>query len=202
MNTYWKFGAILAVIIGVLVWLAMDGVTKSKTYYKEIREVNQMGDRAQGQRLRVNGYVEQGSILRDGSKVSFILHQNPSVLRQDPVRLAVVYNGIDPLPDTFKDNAQAMADGKVGQDGVFHASKVQAKCASKYESKPQMKTGAKWRALPAKAIHTVAIAAERLHAQAHALAELTTDETAHAVRLPLCGAHQGCQRYAGMILFQ
>jgi cytochrome c-type biogenesis protein CcmE len=142
MNTYWKFGAILAVIIGVLVWLAMDGVTKSKTYYKEIREVNQMGDRAQGQRLRVNGYVEQGSILRDGSKVSFILHQNPSVLRQDPVRLAVVYNGIDPLPDTFKDNAQAMADGKVGQDGVFHASKVQAKCASKYESKPQMKTGA------------------------------------------------------------
>jgi cytochrome c-type biogenesis protein CcmE len=142
MNTYWKFGAILAVIIGVLVWLAMGGVTQSKTYYKEIREVNQMGDRAQGQRLRVNGYVEQGSIVRDGSKVSFILHQNPSVLRQDPVQLAVVYNGIDPLPDTFKDNAQAMADGKVGQDGVFHASKVQAKCASKYESKPQMKTGA------------------------------------------------------------
>jgi cytochrome c-type biogenesis protein CcmE len=142
MNTYSKFGAIVAVIIAVLVWLAMGGVTKSKTYYKEIREVNQMGDRAQGQRLRVNGYVEQGSIVRDGSKVSFILHQNPSVLRQDPVRLAVVYNGIDPLPDTFKDNAQAMADGKVGQDGVFHASKVQAKCASKYESKPQMKTGA------------------------------------------------------------
>ena len=25
MNTYWKFGAIVAVIIGVLVWLAMGG---------------------------------------------------------------------------------------------------------------------------------------------------------------------------------
>jgi cytochrome c-type biogenesis protein CcmE len=141
MNTYWKFGAILAVIIGVLVWLAIGGVSKSKTYYKEIREVNQMGDRAQGHPLRVNGYVEQSSIVRDGSKVSFILHQNPSVLRQDPVRLVVVYNEIDPLPDTFKDNAQAMADGKVGQNGIFLASKVQAKCASKYESKPQMKTG-------------------------------------------------------------
>jgi CcmE len=80
MNTYGKFGAILVVIIGVLVWLAVGGVTQSKTYYKEIREVNQMGYRAQGQRLRVNGYVEQDSIVRDGSKVSFILHQNPSVL--------------------------------------------------------------------------------------------------------------------------
>jgi cytochrome c-type biogenesis protein CcmE len=134
--------AIVVTIIGVLAWLALGGVTESKTYYKEIKEVNQMGDRAQGQRLRVNGYVEQGSILRDGAKVSFILHQTPGVLRQDPVRLAVVYNGIDPRPATFTDNAQALADGKLGQDGVFHASKVQAKSASKYEAKPQMKRGA------------------------------------------------------------
>jgi cytochrome c-type biogenesis protein CcmE len=140
MHTYWKFGAVVAVVIGALAWLAMGGVKESKTYYKEIKEVTQMGDRAQGQRLRVNGYVEQGSIVRDGARVSFILHQTPGVLQKDPVRLAVVYNGIDPLPDTFKDNAQALADGKLGQDGVFHASKVQAKCASKYEAKPQMKT--------------------------------------------------------------
>jgi len=139
MNTYWKFGSVVAVIIVALGWLAMGGVKESKTYYKEIKEVKQMGDRAQGERLRVNGYVEQGSIVRDGAQVSFILHQTPGVLQQDPVRLAVVYSGIDPLPDTFKDNAQALADGKLGQDGVFHASKVQAKCASKYEVKPQMK---------------------------------------------------------------
>ncbi len=142
MNTYWKFGAIVAVIIGVLAWLAMGGVTESKTYYKEIKEVNAMGAKAQGEKLRVNGYVEQGSIVRNGSQVSFVLHQTPSILENDPVRLAVVYTGIDPLPDTFKDNAQALADGRLGQDGVFHASKVQAKCASKYEAKPQMKTDA------------------------------------------------------------
>jgi cytochrome c-type biogenesis protein CcmE len=142
MNTYWKFGAITAVIVGVLAWLAMGGVTESKTYYKEIKEVNAMGARAQSEKLRVNGYVEQGSIVRNGGQVSFVLHQTPGVLQKDPVRLAVVYQGIDPLPDTFKDNAQALADGKIGQDGVFHASKVQAKCASKYEAKPQMKTDA------------------------------------------------------------
>jgi len=32
--------------------------------------------------------------------------------------------------------AQALADGKLGADGVFHATKIQAKCASKYEAKP------------------------------------------------------------------
>ena len=54
--------------------------------------------------------------------------------------LKVVYSGIDPLPDTFKGGAQALADGKLGPDGVFQASKIQAKCASKYEAKPQLKT--------------------------------------------------------------
>ena len=44
--------------------------------------------------------------------------------------------GADPLPDTFRDGAQALADGRMGRDGVFHASKIQAKCASKYEAKP------------------------------------------------------------------
>jgi cytochrome c-type biogenesis protein CcmE len=142
MNTYWKFGAVVAVVIGVLAWLAIGGVSQSKTYYKEIKEVKAMGPAAQSEKLRVNGYVEQGSIVRDGAQVKFILHQTPGILQNDPVQLAVVYAGIDPLPDTFKDNAQALADGRLGQDGVFHASKVQAKCASKYEAKPQMKKDA------------------------------------------------------------
>jgi cytochrome c-type biogenesis protein CcmE len=142
MKIYWKFGAMVAIIIGVLAWLALGGVNESKTYYKEIREVTQMGDQAQGKKLRVNGYVQEGSIVRKGAEVSFILHQTPGILREDPVRIAVVYSGIDPLPDTFKDNAQALADGKLGPDGVFHANKVQAKCASKYEAKPQLKKDA------------------------------------------------------------
>ena len=143
MNTYWKFGAIVAVVIGVLAWLALGGVTESKTYYKEIKEVAAMGHNGPAEKLRVNGYVEQGSIVRNGGEVKFVLHQTPGMLQNDPVRLAVVYSGIDPLPDTFKDNAQALADGRLGTDGVFRASKVQAKCASKYEAKPQMKTDAK-----------------------------------------------------------
>ena len=139
MKTYAKFGALVIIVIGVLAWLAIGGVSQSKSYYKEINELSQMGDRAHHERLRVNGFVEQGSIVRDGAQVSFVMHQNPSKLTGDPVRLKVVYKGIDPLPDTFKDDAQALADGKLGADGVFEANKIQAKCASKYEAKPQLK---------------------------------------------------------------
>ena len=52
------------------------------------------------------------SIVREGREVTF-------TLAQDKLRLQVVYSGIDPLPDTFKDGAQALADGKLGPDGVF-----------------------------------------------------------------------------------
>jgi cytochrome c-type biogenesis protein CcmE len=57
---------------------------------------------------------------------------------QDKQTLRVSYEGRDPLPDTFKDGAQALADGRLGPDGIFHAQEVQAKCASKYAPKPGM----------------------------------------------------------------
>lgn len=129
MKTYAKFGLLVVAIIGLLVWLAMGGISESKTYYKTISELAQMGDQAHGKRLRVGGDVETGTIVRSGKEVSFVLHQ-------DKQKLKVVYSGIDPLPDTFKDGAQALADGKLASNGVFEASKIQAKCASKYEAKP------------------------------------------------------------------
>jgi cytochrome c-type biogenesis protein CcmE len=83
----------------------------------------------------VGGDVEANSISREGRDVHFVLVQEKDGVKR---RLNVVYNGIDPLPDTFKDNApcQALVDGKLGSDNVFHATKLQAKCASKYEAKP------------------------------------------------------------------
>ena len=129
MKTYMKFGALVVVIVGVLAVLATSGINESKTYYKTISELNQMGHRAMVQRVRVGGDVEEGSIIRNGRDVSFVLHQ-------DALKLKVLDSGMDPLPDTFKGGAQALADGRLGPDGVFEASKIQAKCASKYEAKP------------------------------------------------------------------
>ena len=129
MNTYLKFGILMTLIVGSLVWLAVGGVKDTKTYYKTIPELQQLGKTAEGQRLRVAGEIQPGSIVKNGTEVSFVLHQDATTLK-------VVYSGSDPLPDTFRDNAKALADGRLGDDGIFKANKIQAKCASKYEAKP------------------------------------------------------------------
>ncbi|HWB84314.1 MAG TPA: cytochrome c maturation protein CcmE [Bryobacteraceae bacterium] len=129
MRKYGKFAVLIVIVIGAVVWLAAAGMKQNKTYYKTISELSQMGDRAYSTRLRVAGDVENGSIERVGNQVHF-------VLVQDKLRLKVAYTGTDPLPDTFRGGAQALADGTMDRDGVFRASEVQAKCASKYEAKP------------------------------------------------------------------
>ena len=133
MNNYWKFGLLIVAILGALSWLAVGGISDTKTYYKTIKELGQMSPEAKERRIRVGGDIAANSIVREGKTVKFTLSQ---VEGPSSMSLPVVYSGIDPLPDTFKDGAQALADGKLGSDGVFHATKIQAKCASKYEARP------------------------------------------------------------------
>lgn len=134
-KNYIKFGGLSVVILSVLGWLAVGGISDTKTYYKEIAELHKMGQDGVDKRLRVGGDVTTDPVKREGDKVFFTLAQND-------LRLQVVYTGIDPLPDTFHAGAQALADGKLGPDGVFHATKIQAKCASKYEAVPKVPNAA------------------------------------------------------------
>ena len=132
-----KFGSAMVVILLALAYLAYTGVQESKSYYVTIKELHGMGDGAFTKRLRVAGNVQPGSIRRNGMNLNFVLVENDQTLN-------VVYNGTEPPPDTFKDNAQALAEGSFDRDGVFYAKQIQAKCASKYApqdaSAPQSKT--------------------------------------------------------------
>jgi cytochrome c-type biogenesis protein CcmE len=130
-----RFGAVMVVIIAALGYLAYTGVQDSKSYYVTIKELNGMGNGAYSKRLRVAGNVQPGSIKRQGTHLKFLL------VEQDRT-LPVVYSGTEAPPDTFKDNAQALAEGKFGRDGVFHASNIQAKCASKYAPQQNGQPGA------------------------------------------------------------
>jgi cytochrome c-type biogenesis protein CcmE len=130
MNKYGKFAILMAIIVGSLGFLAYSGIKGSTTYYKTISELRQMGD-AQTRHVRVGGDVQGNSITHIAGAVKFNLVQDKQIL-------PVAYEGRDPLPDTFRDGAQALADGHMGADGVFHASEIQAKCASKYAPAPGM----------------------------------------------------------------
>jgi cytochrome c-type biogenesis protein CcmE len=144
-NTYLKFGGATAVILLLLSYLAYTGVQDSKSYYVTIKELYKMGDGAYSKRLRVAGNVQPGSIKRVGTHVQFVLMEEDQTLHVD-------YTGTEAPPDTFKDDSQALADGRFDRDGTFHAKQLQAKCASKYAPQQPGTPGAAPQTTPAKSM--------------------------------------------------
>jgi len=135
-RTYIRIGAAIVVIVLSLGYLAYTGVEESKSYYVTIAELHKdaaQGEKVYSKRLRVAGNVVPGSIKRQGSRVEFSLKENDQLL-------TVIYHGSEAPPDTFKDEAQALAEGSLGRDGIFQAKHLQAKCTSKYA--PQQQPGA------------------------------------------------------------
>jgi len=81
-----------------------------------------------GRTLRIGGLVEAGSVARegDGTTVHFRVTDTAKTV-------PVVYRGI--LPDLFREGQGVVAEGMMGQDGVFVAAEVLAKHDEKYMPK-------------------------------------------------------------------
>jgi cytochrome c-type biogenesis protein CcmE len=120
-----RIAAAVVIILGTIIYLSVSGANADKSYYVTIGELQAMGNKAYTRHLRVAGDVAPNSIQRIGTNAHFVLSEQGHTLQ-------VSYQGIEPPPDTFKDGAQALAMGTYGRDGVFHATELQAKCASKY----------------------------------------------------------------------
>ncbi len=73
--------------------------------------------------FRLGGLVQKGSVVREGVQVRFIV---TDTFRTVPVR----FEGI--LPDLFKEGKGVVAQGKLGDDGVFVAKEVLAKHDENY----------------------------------------------------------------------
>jgi cytochrome c-type biogenesis protein CcmE len=129
-----RIGIAVAIILGTIAWLSFTGYSSSKSYYVTVAELGKMGEKAYKSNLRVEGFVQPGSIEQSGPHVTFVLNEFESHSPKAAIgkKLTVIYKGSEPPPDTFKDDSQALAEGTIGRDGVFHATALQAKCASKY----------------------------------------------------------------------
>src|ERR1700722_9230553 len=129
MKARTKFLAGSTIIVVTLCSLADVGFTQSKTYYHTISEIPTLQPTALHQRMRISGNVRTGSISHRDGRVDFVLEEENKTL-------PVSYIGRDPLPDTFKDGAQALVEGQINPDGSFVSEQGQAKCASKYQASP------------------------------------------------------------------
>lgn len=117
-------------MIGLLIVLIGSTVRGTAfVYSKYVDEIVRPAERARwvGRTVRVEGLVAPASIShRPGTReFRFRVARNEAVL-------PVEYSGI--VPDTFRDCAGVTVRGVLGNDGVFRADEIVAKCPSKYEA--------------------------------------------------------------------
>jgi len=115
------------VVCGALAYLMITGMRDTMVFYYTVSEVMQQHDALADKPLRIAGKVVPGTIVVSNSDHldrSFVIHEGGQ-------QITVQYHGV--TPDTLVDDADAVVEGRLGDDGIFRATHVMAKCPSKYE---------------------------------------------------------------------
>ena len=112
-------GAVLAVALGLVLFALNDQIV----FFQSPTDITEK-QIPQGQRIRLGGLVEEGSLERfDDARVKFSVTDTANTI-------AVTYKGI--LPDLFREGQGVVTEGLIGADGVFVADNVLAKHDENY----------------------------------------------------------------------
>lgn len=127
-----KFIAGGALVLGVAAYLMVSSIRDTGVYYltpAELATKTAADPTLFDTGVKVGARVVKGSIAREagGRQVSFLMSDGAKSYE-------VVYRGI--TPDTFTDEVDVVVEGRLGHDGVFRATTLLAKCASRYENAP------------------------------------------------------------------
>ena len=110
-------------ILGVALGLVMYALRDSILYFYSPSDVAEK-HLAAGQRVRMGGLVEAGSVKKgDQGRVDFAVTDTKTSLK-------VVYRGV--LPDLFREGQGVVTEGKLDASGVFVADSVLAKHDENY----------------------------------------------------------------------
>ena len=114
--------AVVAACVGYLIYAASGGSSEYYLTVSELRAHTTAGD------VRVAGVV-QDDVQRSqgGLHVTF-------TEKDGTASMPVEYSGA--LPDIFKPGITVVAEGRLGGDGVFHATTLLAKCPSRFSTQP------------------------------------------------------------------
>ena len=128
-----KFTAGFAVIVVSLLALVAYSSEKMSLYYLTVSELEARETEFADTRFKLAGKVVHGSIIhRDGNRTVEFEICDPNDKDTASNNRAIRYSGV--LPDTFRDGADVVLEGKMGPNGIFAAETMLAKCPSKYES--------------------------------------------------------------------
>lgn len=131
-------GTCLAVL-GVAVGLVLFAMRDSIVFFYSPSEVTEM-EIAPGQRFRLGGLVEMGSVVRgEGTTIRFVITDRAKTL-------PVTFTGV--LPDLFREGQGVVAEGSLEPNGTFNADNVLAKHDENYmppEVAKKLKEQGVWR---------------------------------------------------------
>lgn len=111
-------------ILGVAAALVLNAFQSNLVFFFSPTQVAN-GEAPSGKTFRIGGMVKEGSVARetDGVTVRFVVTDTEK-------DMVVAYKGI--LPDLFREGKGVVAQGKLGDNGLFTAQEVLAKHDENY----------------------------------------------------------------------
>jgi cytochrome c-type biogenesis protein CcmE len=127
-----KFLLGAAAIVASVGFLIAEGVKETGVYFltpTELAAKTQADPTFYDVGLKMGAKVVPGSVRRapDNREIDFKVSDGTKTF-------PVTYRGL--VPDTFTDanDIEVIVEGRLGRDGVFHATEVLAKCGSRYDA--------------------------------------------------------------------
>ena len=108
----------MVLIGGALAWVAVGALRSNLQYYKTPTEVLHQGGTAFGERIRLGGVVEPGSVCARGTTVRFVLTDLTTSMT------VVTSSGV---PQLFGGGRGVVAEGSYTRDRLFHADDILVK---------------------------------------------------------------------------
>ena len=132
-----KFLLGATLIVACVGYLIFEGVKQTGTYFftpSELAAKTQADPSFHNVGVKMGAKVVPGTIKRDAATQTIDFSVTDGVKTYP-----VTYRGL--APDTFTDqqDIEVVVEGRLGTDGVFHATTLLAKCGSRYEAKYESK---------------------------------------------------------------
>ena len=128
-------------LLGLSTFLVLKSLEDNIVYFYSPTDINEKilsNEIDLSKRIRIGGLVKENSILKEGKKISFKIHDGID-------EILVIYNGI--LPDLFREEQGIVALGKI-KNKNFSAIEILAKHDENYmpkEVSDMLKKNGKWK---------------------------------------------------------
>ena len=128
-------------LLSLSTFLVLKSLEDNIVYFYSPTDINKKilsNDINLSKKIRIGGLVKENSILKEGKKISFKIHDGID-------EILVIYNGI--LPDLFREEQGVVALGKI-ENKNFSAIEILAKHDENYmpkEVSDMLKKNGKWK---------------------------------------------------------